>query len=154
MSETRLLRYARNDIGDFQQSRSFCLKISTISIINLVYLNMVAKTMVQQKFCQECNQRHTPLETPKKSLTGHECRKVYEQLGNTKSPSVVLKVVASFLLPLVVFIATLAAFEKILARVIPAKELQTVVSFVLAVSVAFALILIIKAINKRLAKNR
>lgn len=102
---------------------------------------LVAKTMLQEKFCQDCNQRH-------------DCRDVYRQLGNTKGPSVVFKVLVAFLLPLTVFIATLAAFEKILAERIAAEELQTALSFLLALSVTSACILITKAINRQSGKNK
>jgi len=97
--------------------------------------------MAQQRFCQECNQRHN-------------CQEIYEQLGNTKSPSVALKVVAAFLLPVMVFIASLVAFERILAGVIDTKGSQTVLGFLLALSAALVCVLIIKAINKRPDKNR
>ena len=97
--------------------------------------------MAPQKFCQECNQRHT-------------CQDVYRQLGNTKSPSVVFKVVVAFLLPLVVFIVALAAFEKILAKAINSKESRTALSFLLAVLVTFVCILIIKVINRQLSKDK
>ena len=83
--------------------------------------------MREQKFCQECNQRHN-------------CREIYRQLENSKSPSVVIKVVFAFLLPLVVFIAALAASEKILAGIINSKEAQTVLSFLLALVVTFILV--------------
>lgn len=115
---------------------------------------MVRKTMAQQEFCQECNQKHASLETPKKSLTGHDCREVYRQLGKAEGRSVVFKVVIAFLVPLVVFIAALAASEKILAKTINTKELQTALSFLLALSMAFAVVLVIKAINKKLSKNK
>jgi len=72
--------------------------------------------MTQQKFCEDCNQKH-------------DCREVYQKLGNTKGPSVVLKAVVAFLLPILVFIGCLAAFEAILAR--------TALSFLLAVLVTF-----------------
>ena len=97
--------------------------------------------MAQQKFCQECNQRH-------------ECREVYQQLGKAEGPSVVFKVVAAFLLPLMVFIAALATSEKILAKVINSKETQTALSFLLALSVTFVCIFVLKAINRRLSKDK
>jgi len=97
--------------------------------------------MAPQKFCQECNQRHT-------------CQDVYRQLGNTKSPSVVFKVVVAFLLPLMVFIAALVASEKISAKAINSKEAQTVLSFLLALSVTFVCILIIKMIDRQLRKDK
>ena len=97
--------------------------------------------MAQEKFCQDCNQKH-------------DCRKIYEQLGNVKGPSVVFKVIVAFLLPVVVFIASLVAFERILAGVIDTKGSQTVLGFLLALSAALVCVLIIKAINKRPDKNR
>jgi len=97
--------------------------------------------MSQQKFCQNCDQRN-------------KCQDVYQQLGKAKGPSVALKVVAAFLLPLVVFIASLVAFERILAGVIDTKGSQTVLGFLLALSAALICVLIIKAINKRPDKNR
>ena len=97
--------------------------------------------MAQEKFCQECNQRH-------------ECRDVYRQLGNTKSHSVVFKVVAAFLLPMVIFIASLVAFDHILAKTINSKEAQTALSFLLALSVTFVCIFVLKAINRQLSKDK
>ena len=96
---------------------------------------MVTKTMFQQKFCQECNQKRN-------------CKEVYQQLGKAGGPSVIFKVVIAFLVPLVVFIAALAAFEAILANTINTKQLQTALSFLLALSMAFAVVLVIKTINK------
>ena len=54
--------------------------------------------MTENKFCGNCNQKHN-------------CGSIYHQLGNIKGPSVVVKVVVAFLLPLVVFIFSLAAFQ-------------------------------------------
>ena len=96
--------------------------------------------MDQEQFCQNCSQRRN-------------CRAAYEQLGKTRGPSVVSKVVAAFLLPIVFFIAALVTFEKILARAIETKELGTAVGFGLALSATFLLILITKAVNIRLNKK-
>ncbi len=94
--------------------------------------------MVEQEFCQGCIQKH-------------DCQKIYQRLGETEGPSVVMKVIAAFLLPMVVFIVALVAFEEILAG---AKGLQTALSFLLALSVTFISILIIKAVNRQLGKNK
>ena len=101
---------------------------------------MVVKIMVQQKFCQECIQKH-------------DCQKVYQQLGNHKGPSVVIKAIIAFLLPLVVFIASLAAFEEMFAGAINIQPLQTILSFLLALLVTFVCILIVTVINKQLSKS-
>ena len=97
--------------------------------------------MLQQKFCQECNQKRN-------------CKEVYQQLGNTKNPSVVFKVVVAFLLPMVIFIASLVIFDHILAKVMNNKEAQTALSFLLALSVTFVAVLVIKMIGKQLRKDR
>lgn len=93
--------------------------------------------MDNQKFCQGCEQQHS-------------CRQIYRQLGNTKGSSVVFKVMAAFLLPLTVFIATLAVSEAILAKL----QMQTAISFLPALLAAFICILITKAVNKRFSKNQ
>ncbi len=89
--------------------------------------------MAQEKFCEDCNQKH-------------DCREVYRKLGNTKGPSVVLKAVVAFLLPILVFIGCLAGFEAISGR--------TGVSFVLAVAVTFVMMSIVKTINRQPGKNK
>lgn len=97
--------------------------------------------MAHQKFCQQCNQKH-------------DCRDVYRQLGEAESPSVVFKVVVAFLLPMVVFIASLVVFDHILAKAMNAEKLQTTLGFLLALSVTVVFILIIKVINRQLSKDR
>ena len=91
--------------------------------------------MVEQKLCQECNQ-------------SHDCQRIYQKLGNIKSPSVTFKVLVAFLLPIAVFIISLTVFSRILDELIKAKELQTALSFLLALPVTLALILAIKVINR------
>jgi len=102
---------------------------------------MTGKTMVNENFCQSCTQKDT-------------CRDTYEKIGDAKGPSVIWRVLIAFLLPIMVFIASLAAFEKISAQLINTKELRTIASFALALVVTFLLILITKAVNKHLGKDK
>jgi len=102
---------------------------------------MVTKTMDQQKNCQGCDKERN-------------CRQVYQKLANFRGPSIALKVIVAFLLPIMVFIASLAAFERILAEAINTKELRTALSFLLALLVTFGLISIIKLIDKLFSKNK
>lgn len=88
--------------------------------------------MVQQKFCDGCNQEHN-------------CQKVYEKLGNAAGPSVALKAVVAFLLPMVVFIVSLAIFEKILSRFEIAGDLRVVVSIAASLLVTVVLVLVVRA---------
>ncbi len=75
-------------------------------------------------------------------------------MGKAQGPSVVLKAVVAFLLPILIFIASLAAFEGILARTIDIKELRIALDFLSALSVTLAVILIIKVINIGLNRNK
>lgn len=95
--------------------------------------------MSEQEFCDNCNQKHN-------------CGSIYHQLGNIKGPSVVAKVVIAFLLPLLVFIISLAIFEEIFAKTINNQLIQTALSMVSALLVTFSCILIVRVINKQLGK--
>ncbi len=109
--------------------------------------------MIQQEFCQDCHQKH-------------DCQEVYRQLGHATCPSVVRKVIAAFLLPLIVFIISLAVFDEIIAAAggnilrssqdgNPAgtQELQTAISFLMALLTTFVCVLVITVINRRLGKT-
>ena len=91
--------------------------------------------MKSQSFCQDCIQKH-------------DCRSVYEQLGNDSGASVTLKVILAFLLPLIVFIVSLAVSERILARAINIEEVQIALSFLLALLATFVCVLITRVISK------
>ncbi len=95
--------------------------------------------MSEQEFCDNCNQKHN-------------CGSIYHQLGNIKGPSVVAKVVIAFLLPLLVFIISLAIFEEIIAKTINNQLIQTALSMVSALLVTFSCILIVRVIIKRLGQ--
>ena len=91
--------------------------------------------MAEQKFCQDCKQKH-------------DCERIYQQLGDIAGPSVVIKVIVAFLLPLVVFIVTLAIFDKILSGFEMTAELQTVFSVAASLLITFICILIVRVINR------
>ena len=108
--------------------------------------------MNQQEFCQDC--RHN-----------HDCRQIYRQLGHSSCPSVALKVIIAFLLPLVVFIISLAVFTEIFAAAgggnllssqdgVPSnmQELKIVVCFLMALFTASVCVFFTKMINKKLHK--
>ncbi len=101
---------------------------------------MVAETMAQQEFCQDCNQKH-------------HCRKIYEQLGDTKGQSVVVMVIIAFLLPLVIFIVSLAVFGQIFGNAISSRQVQTILSAVSALLVTFVYMFMVIAINRRLRQT-
>jgi hypothetical protein len=96
--------------------------------------------MAELKSCQECDQKH-------------KCQDIYQQLGKSQGPPVAFKAVVAFLLPLLIFIASLAAFVGILAGITNIK-LRIALDFLLALFVTLTTILIIKMIGKYLNKNK
>jgi hypothetical protein len=97
--------------------------------------------MNQQKLCQDCNQKH-------------DCQELYQQLGHAKGPSVALKAVIAFLLPLAVFIGTLAVFETFSDQTLNAGHLHILLGVLLAVSATLAVVISIKVINRKLGKAK
>jgi len=99
------------------------------------------KIMSEQEFCRYCQERH-------------ECQEIYRQLGQAKGPSVFFKVVAAFLVPLVVFIGSLVVFEVILAKLVNSGALKTGISLALALSVTFVFISAIKVLCGQRRKHK
>ncbi len=95
--------------------------------------------MAEQKICEDCKQKP-------------DCRRIYEQLGDVEGPSVVIKVIVAFLLPLVVFIVSLAVFQEIFFRAISSQGLQSALSLLLAFLVTFVFILIVRVVNRRVGQ--
>ena len=100
---------------------------------------MVAKTMDENEFCDNCMQKH-------------DCQSIYRQMGDVKGPSVVIKVIVAFLLPLVVFIVSLAIFERILGGAISTDQFQTALSLPAALLITFICILIVRLVNRRIGQ--
>ena len=88
--------------------------------------------MVKGNICQECSQKES-------------CKQAFEKLGNVKGPSVAIKSILAFLLPLVIFIAALAVLEKIFQK-------NAGISFLLAAGLTAIYILIVGSVSKHLKK--
>lgn len=99
------------------------------------------KIMSEQEYCRHCHERH-------------ECQEIYRQLGSSKGPSVVFKVMAAFLVPLVVFIGSLAIFEWILGKMVNTGALKTGLSLVFALSATFVCILVTKVVCGHRRKHK
>ena len=95
---------------------------------------MVAKTMAQYKHCQGCSQKH-------------DCQDISQKPANLKGPSVILKVVFAFLLPILAFIVTLAIFEKILSEFEITADLRTIFGTVASLLITVVFVFIIDRIS-------
>ncbi|UCC97497.1 MAG: hypothetical protein JSW66_16845 [Phycisphaerales bacterium] len=99
----------------------------------------VVDAMAEQDLCPTCIQKH-------------DCQKVYRELGSSRGPSVAVKVSLAFLLPLVVFIVTLAVFQKIFAE--EAEPVKTAFGLAMALVSTLACILVVRAISRRPGRDR
>ncbi|MDD5133862.1 MAG: hypothetical protein PHP01_00445 [Phycisphaerae bacterium] len=81
--------------------------------------------------CDNCGQKNS-------------CQAIYEKLGKSKSPSILLKVITAILLPLIFFIVTIAATEKIFSERITNSSGRNMLALVTAVAVVGLYLLILK----------
>lgn len=86
--------------------------------------------MTSDKFCQDCGWRR-------------DCKRVYQQLGKAKGQSVALKAIVAFLLPIAVFIVSLALLQRLLAGVGIGRTWQAVLGLAGSVTITFVVALII-----------
>ena len=96
--------------------------------------------MVPKDSCQSCGRRHS-------------CRDVYQKLGNAGGFSVALEVIFAFLVPILVFIVSLAVFERML-RSLHIDHYSIPLSFPAALAMTFIAIVTIKAVNTHLKRKK
>jgi hypothetical protein len=99
-----------------------------------------SENMGNQDLCQGCGEQH-------------RCEGIYERLGRAEGPSVVPGVLAGLLLPLVVFIVSLAAFERIIGWVVEQRGLQTALGAAAAVLATLVCVVVTRAIRMRSTKS-
>ena len=81
--------------------------------------------------CKDCGQKDS-------------CREAFKELGNLKGPSVLLKVVQAFLLPLIFFIISLAVAENVLAERVASSLGKNFLALAAAVAVVFLYLMVLK----------
>ncbi|MGD9110654.1 MAG: hypothetical protein PVG93_06900 [Phycisphaerales bacterium] len=92
--------------------------------------------MSEKDICRQCSQQS-------------QCRDAYDRMGRFRGPSVFFKVILAFLLPLVIFIVSLASLEQLLADVLAVKGLRILASFVGAGCLTVIYALIAAALSRR-----
>jgi hypothetical protein len=92
--------------------------------------------MYKQDFCHSCGHKDS-------------CQEIYSKLGHEKGPSVLAEVLAAFLLPLLVFVGSLAAVKYALAKLVSSEELQTALSVGAALLAAFLSVLAVRAVGAK-----
>jgi hypothetical protein len=97
--------------------------------------------MDNQKTCKGCGHEH-------------DCQSIYRKLADLQNTSVVLKASLAFLLPILVFIISLAVFGRTLTGIMNTIWLRITLGFLFALSVTFVVVLVTKVIIKEFCKNR
>lgn len=75
-------------------------------------------------------------------------------MGDSPGESVTLKVILAFLLPLIVFIVSLAVSDRVFTGAIKTEGLQTALNLLLALLVTFVYILITRVMSKQLGLDK
>ena len=96
--------------------------------------------MAQQKYCRQCSRKD-------------RCGDIYTKLGNEKGPSILPKALQAFLLPMAVFILSLAASLHVLAKFLTSPEIRNVLALLPALSVTLISVPIIKAVASQLTRG-
>jgi superfamily II RNA helicase len=86
---------------------------------------------MDQQQCQNCGQRQS-------------CKETYKQLGRSKEPNVLSKVIQAFLLPLILFIFSLAVVERLLTEKLKSEAGRNFLALAAAALVVFLYLVILK----------
>ena len=96
--------------------------------------------MMGIKICDECGYRHG---------RGRCCIDIYQQLGQTKGPSVAGKVFLAFVLPLLVFIISLMLAGSLLSVFVTKNSATTFLAFLTAVVMTIVFLQLIRRLTRK-----
>ena len=94
--------------------------------------------MVQAQTCDRCSE-------------AHDCQQIYRKLGRAEGPSVAVKVLVAFALPIFVFLACLAGFGHLLRGRL-GEPYRTPLVFVLALAITAGSVLAASACVRRVER--
>jgi len=96
--------------------------------------------MMGMKACDECGYRHG---------RGRCCIDIYQQLGQTKGPSVAGKVFLAFVLPLLVFIISLMLAGYFLSVFVINDSIKTFFAFLTAVILTIVFVQLVRKFTRK-----
>jgi hypothetical protein len=77
------------------------------------------------------------------------CMDIYKQIGYSRGPSVFLKVIIAFLMPLLIFIAAAIVGERIFSDWVHSEPLRMLLVFLMSVLVTAIYVFVIKLITSQ-----
>jgi len=96
--------------------------------------------MLGLKICDKCGNRHG---------RGRRCIDIYQQVGQTKGPPVVGKVLLAFVLPLLVFIVSLVLASYFLSNFVAGDKRNALSSFLAALAVTVVFVQLIRVFTRK-----
>ena len=96
--------------------------------------------MMDMKVCENCSYRHS---------RGRCCIDIYQQLGQSKCPSIVGKVLLAFVLPLLVFIASLVLAGYLLSIFINESRMSALYAFLIAAALTIVFVQLIRILTRK-----
>jgi len=91
---------------------------------------------MDQQQCQSCGMKD-------------RCQEVYKKLGESNAPNVLTKVILAFLLPLILFIFSIVAGERLLIEKLKSKTAVDAVAFAFAAAIVLLYVLTLKLVKFR-----
>jgi hypothetical protein len=77
------------------------------------------------------------------------CMDIYKQIGYSKGPSVFLKVIVAFLIPVLIFIVSVILAQKILTYWVNSPSLKMLLAFLISVLLTLVYILVVKLVTSQ-----
>ena len=79
----------------------------------------------------------------------HDCKSMYQALGNAEGSYVAIRSVAAFLVPILIFALGLAVFDKLLEARVTGSNSRTMISAILALLVCSVYVIAFRVISAR-----
>lgn len=110
----------------------------------LIYqrIGIITFFMISLKLCEKCGYRHGH---------GRCCIDIYQQIGQTKGPSVIGKVILAFVLPILVFIICLIGVEHLLDG-LTTGGITIILSFLISLSATIIFVQLIRIFSRKPVK--
>ena len=97
--------------------------------------------MDKEEFCSGCGQKN-------------DCKETYEKLGKVKGPSVAIRAIIAFLVPIAVFIMALAGFERLFEKAVESKDGRVALSALAALCITLACVMILRFVDNRFSSKK
>jgi ABC-type Fe3+-siderophore transport system permease subunit len=96
--------------------------------------------MIGMKICEKCGYHHR---------NGRCCIDIYQQLGRTKGPSIVGKVLIAFVLPVFAFIGFMVLMDYLLSTFMSRGGIKTVIVFLASIAATAVFVQLVRIFTRK-----